>query len=237
MTLRKIVSDIRTHAADFLNEVGLSPVVKLADGDAVSDLIVFQTKGGREHVVVVAVPFDAGEDAWDRAAVAPVAIRWDDIPATDWRLLRADGVALDDIAGFKKFETDAERVVLIVDHIISQGDTYIPRDDMGERVCTDARISQVVDKLVKVADLAGGDYSISISGQENAAGEDLVDSVSLAMFDGRYIDVVLRRHDIQIGIETKSLSSDLTISGIEVFDRAMDELAATFAERSSDNGY
>lgn len=224
MTLRNIVDDIRLHAREFLKETGLSPVVRLASSNAVSDVVVFQTRGRREHLVGIAVPKDAGEDAWSRAAIAPRTIRLERIPGTAWLLRTADGVALDDIAGFHSCGTPEECVALVVEHISAVGDAYVPRDDLGQQACTDTRIAEVASKLL---DISEGDYdSFSISGDETAAGDTVVNTVSIGFDHDRFIDVRLGEDGIWIGVTSPSYSGERTVSDMPAFHAALGEMEA-----------
>jgi hypothetical protein len=233
MTLRKIVNDIRTHAADHLAAAGLAPMVRIAADDAVSDVIVFQTKGGNEHVVAVIVPKDAGADAWIRSAVAPLSIRTEAVEGTPWHLVHADGVALDDVVGLRDLSGDEERVAMIVEHLERHAGRFTPRDDLAMNVFTDPRIFEIAEKLKQVALFAEGDFILRIGGDELSTGEAVVDSVSVQMDDGRYIDVVLLSDD-SIRITTTGegpwSSQDVKVDDISVFEKAMDQLAAKYAE-------
>lgn len=237
MTLRKIVNDIRTHAGDFLDDTMLSPMVKLAGGDALSDVIVFQTRSGRQHVVAIAVPHDAGSDAWNRAAIAPLTIRNEELEGTGWLLSTADGVALDDIEGFTNCHSDEERVALVVEHIMARGDSFVPRDDTGARICTDKRFLQVTEKLREIGSLDGNEFSIQISGEETASGDQLVDTAILEMEDGRSIDVVLRAEAIGIALTSTSEYKEFKISDMSVFSSALDDLAERLSTNTAAAAY
>jgi hypothetical protein len=231
MTLRKIVNDIRTHAANHLKELGLSPVVRLADETAINDVIFFQTKGGREHIVAVMVPANAGEDAWDRAAIAPLNMRMEQLTGTSWILAHAEGVIPDSIEGFRDLDGVEQRVDMIVNHLASHGDQYVPRDDVTSQVCTDIRIRSVVRSLREIAECAGGDYVIRLIGEEYHH-EDVVDTVELKMDDGREINVVLEEGLIRIAITGNDAwsSYDATVSDISAFERAVETLSEAFTE-------
>jgi hypothetical protein len=225
MTLRTIVNDIRKYAAGFLKESGLEPIVKFANEDARNDIVSFRTKRGREHVVSIIVPRDAGEDAWNRAAIAPLNVLIERLPDTEWKLARADGVRFDDLRGFADLGTSEERVARLVDHIEMRHGHYTPRDDLAEQVCTDGRILRVVKILQNVAAHADGPFIIRITGDENDD-ETLVNTVVLEMDDGRTIDVILGGKTIQIGItgDFPDSSRDFTVTDLWVFEQAMIEL-------------
>jgi hypothetical protein len=237
MTIRKIVEDIRTHAGDFLKGARLSPMVRLADVDGLNDVVVFRSKGGRDHVVALVVPAGAGENAWERSAIAPLSVHSEELPGTQWHLLHADGVAMDDIVILNDCRSDEDRVATIVENIVARGDAYVPRDDLGMCICTDRRIADVVAKFHHVAEMAEGDFTIRISGQETASGDALADTVVLQMHDGRYIDVTLLPDVIQVGITSESADRDFTISDMSVFGEAMDQVAQAFAAQKADHSY
>jgi hypothetical protein len=232
MTIRTIVNDIRTHAADFLKERRLAPIVKFADEGARNDIISFQAKSGREHIVSVIVPREAGEDAWNRAAIAPLNVRAEPMPDTAWSFVQADGVRFEDIRGFGDLGTVEERVARLVEHLEMRDGRYAPRDDLSMQICTDSRIPRVVNILRNVAEHAADPFVIKITGDENDD-EALVDTVVLQMDDGRTIDVVLRQPTIEIGI-TDSFSRrsrDITVPDLWVFETAMVEVGKGMAEK------
>lgn len=232
MTIRTIVNDIRTHGADFLKEYRLAPIVKFAGDGARNDIISFQAKNGREHVVSVIVPHDAGDDAWNRAAIAPLNVRAEPMPDTAWSFVQANGVRFEDIRGFADLGTAAERVARLAEHLEMHYGRYAPRDDLSMQICTDSRIPRVVNILRNVAEYAADPFVIKITGDENDD-ETLVDTVVLQMDDGRTVDVVLGQAGIQIGI-TDSFSRrsrDFTVPDLWVFETAMVDVGKGMAEK------
>jgi hypothetical protein len=237
MTIRTIIDDIRTHGADFLRESGLAPIVKFAHEGARNDIVSFQTRGGREHIVSIIVPRNAGEDAWSRAAIAPLNVRVENLPGTPWTLVYADGVRFDDIEGFGGLVSAEECVARIIDHIEMRDRKFTPRDDLAMQICTDKRTSRVVGILREIASKADGPFVIRLTGEEND-GETRVDTVILQMDDGRTIDVILGDPTIQIGISgtLPGNDRDFTVSDLDIFERAMAELGERFT-RENEHSY
>lgn len=237
MTIRNIVNDIREHAADMLAECHLKPMVRFAEGESINDSIVFQSRGGKEHLVRVALRAGLGDDAWQRAVIVPLTVREAQLPGTDWMLVHADNVVLDDVAFLSDLKTTEERVALIVEHIVAMGDKYVPQDDLALQICTDKRLEDVVDKLHEVAGMTDGGYSVSVEGCETVAGDAIVNAASLHMLDGRTIEVSLQSETIEISLLAYNESRSFTVSSMSVFGKAMDEVKSILAEQTPSMNY
>lgn len=236
MTIRKIVEDIRKHAATFLGDVRLRPMVKMATEHSLNDVIVFQSRGGREHAVAVLVSREA-QDGWSRAMIAPLGCREQEIGETGWIFRNVEGVSPGDIVILNELLTVEEKVAAIVEHIAARGDDYLPCDDIGACVCTDARIVEVVERLGRVAERTGGEHDIVISGQDLASGEQLVDTVTLEMEDGRTIDVTLEPETILLALNSPAGDLEFRISSMSVLDQAMEQVEEKLAMESRDLAY
>ncbi|NTF17228.1 hypothetical protein G6L37_02130 [Agrobacterium rubi] len=222
MTLRKIVNDIRLHAAIILNASGITPVVELGKENAVSDVIYFQTKRGLRHVVCISVPKDCGENAWDRAAIAPISVKSEPVEGTNWELKTADGVRMDDIVGFDKSLTDAERVALVINNLDTYGAAFLPYDDAENFVCTDSRIARVVERMRHVTEAAGCDFHPAIADSNMSTVNTRIDWVELDLDDASFI-VHLKEDEIDVSLDGVDMR-EFTVGTMAEFDEVMDEL-------------